>query len=100
MIQVTQLSTVAQIAFEIESVFTVTDRGVVVLARWLGPQSFASLSGATLGGVPIEPWTDIPRKLGLDGQPRLDLFAFVLRRPEDRPRLVPGERVLLEAPIE
>jgi len=91
---------VAQIAFEVESVFTVTGRGVVVLARWLGPQSFASLSGATLHGVSIEPWTDIPRQQGPDGQPRLDLFAFVLRRPEDRPRFVPGERILLEVPAE
>jgi hypothetical protein len=99
-IQVTQLLTVAQIAFEIESVFTVSGRGVVVLARWLGPQSFASLGDATLGGVPIEPRTDIPRKLGLDGQPRIDLFAFLLRRPEDRTRFVPGERVLLEAATE
>jgi hypothetical protein len=91
---------VGPIAFEIESVFTVTGRGLVVLARCLEPQSFVTLRYATLGGVPIEPWTDIPRKLEPDGQPRLDLFAFVLRRPEDRPRLVPGERVLLEAPIE
>ena len=87
----------ARIPFEVEAVFTVTGRGVVVTAKCLGPQSFTSLDGATLCGIPIEPWTQIPRALGADGRQRLDLFAFILSHPEDRERLAPGAHVFLEA---
>jgi hypothetical protein len=91
---------VPSIPFEIEHVFSLTGRGVVVLARWLGPESFTSLHGATLGGVSIEPWTEIPRAHHPDGRLRLDLFAFLLSRAEDRDRFAPGARVLLEASAE
>lgn len=39
--------------------------------------------GATLGGVPIEPYLDIPRKLAENGQVRLDVFVFQLSDPKD-----------------
>ena len=88
----------ARIPFEVEHVATITGRGVAVFARWLGPEQFESLRDATLGGCPIEPWTDVPRSIGPDGKQRLDLFGFVLRDPADRERLAPGQRVELVTP--
>ena len=85
----------ARIPFEVENIVTITGRGVFVVARWLGPDDFENLREATLGGCPIEPWTEVPRSLDSDGNIRLDLFAFMLRRGEDQTRFVKGQRVEL-----
>ena len=42
---------------------------------------------ATLGGVPIEPFCDIPRKLDKNGTIRLDVYAFLLSNPQDEAKI-------------
>jgi hypothetical protein len=82
-----------RIPFEVESTVTITGRGGFVLARRLGPITWATLQGATLGGCPIEPWTDIPRALDSAGRQRIDLFAFHLSNDADLSRFIPGLHV-------
>ncbi len=83
------------IPFVVERVVTIQDRGVVVLARSLAEQNFVLTDRATLDGVPIERWTDIPRTLKPDGGIRLDLFAFKLRAAEDKEQFQEGQQVEL-----
>lgn len=87
---------VAEIAFEVEHTLTVAGRGDFVFARALEGSDWTLGEGASLGGCPIEPWTDIPRSLAPDGRQRLDLSAFQLRRAGDRAQFTPGQRVPLQ----
>jgi len=87
-----------RISFDVEQIVIATGRGVLVVARWLGPEPVGELRNATLGGAPIEPWTDIPRSLDERGVPRADLFAFQLQNAGDHQRFAPGQRVDLITP--
>jgi hypothetical protein len=87
----------SEIAFEVEQAITVTGRGAVVLARPLQELLELSLSPeATLDGHPLRPMLDIPRVIGPEGGPRLDLFAFTLLRAEDLAYFTPGRKVILK----
>ena len=67
---------VAMLALTSRDLTEARRRMVSILAWALG-------EGASLGGHPIEPWTEIPRMLGPDGRQRLDVFGFQLQRAED-----------------
>ena len=85
------------VEFEIEEIFAVTGRGTFVAARLLTPElSFTVPAAATIGGVAIECWVDQPRKIGANGEPRLDSYVFKLKCADDRAALTSGQRVLLE----
>jgi hypothetical protein len=85
------------VPFEVEDVLPITGRGVVVLARALSTRDFHVGTNSTLAGCPISPALEQPRALTPDGRPRLDLFAFQLRNPDDAGRFARGETVWLHA---
>jgi hypothetical protein len=86
---------VDEVPFEVEHAGTVGGRPVV-LARLLGPAGDLTVNAeSTLEGRPLDPYLDVPRTLGPDGRPRLDLFAFRLRHERDLSHFAPGQRVLL-----
>ena len=84
--------------FEIESVFKLTNRNtVVVFARLLNSSEadWRVTDNSQLGDVEIEPFLEIPRALDKNGDCRLDLFAFKLKRSEDKDKLQTGQVVEL-----
>jgi hypothetical protein len=83
---------VERIPFEVVQTLQLRGR-VYVIVQALTADCSQSLNDATLGGCAIEPWTDIPRSLKIDGELRLDRFAFVLRHSEDEGRFAPGQLV-------
>jgi hypothetical protein len=85
------------ITFRIEQTFSVADRGIFVGARLLsGNTDFILTDSATLAGYRIEPWVDIPRKLGANGLQELDFFVFKLRDTADRDKIQAGQLAELE----
>ena len=64
-------------------------------AQLIGDNDFKLSEKSTLGNVAIENWLDIPGETDDDGNPRTDLFAFLLRENNDRNRLKPGDIVEL-----
>ena len=88
---------VPDVTFEVES--TVETAGhVYVLARLLDPGSSVDVPpGATLGGVALDEFMNMPIASGTPGQ-RGELFAFCLHALDDRPHFVEGERVVLHVP--
>jgi hypothetical protein len=83
--------------FRIDEPFSVAGRGTFVGARLVsGSVDFTLTAAATLSGCGIEPWLDMPRKGGSDGQQELDYFVFKLREPADRDKLRPGQLASLE----
>jgi hypothetical protein len=86
-----------QFTFRIEQTFSVAGRGTFVATRLVsGGVDFTLSAAAILAGCGIEPWLDMPRKVGSDGQQELDYFVFKLREPADRHKLRPGQLVSLE----
>jgi hypothetical protein len=83
------------VPFEVEEVLAITGRGMVVVARALRTSDFVLGDSSTLAECPIAPVLEQPRALTPKGNPRLDLFAFVLRNPDDASRFQPGETVFL-----
>ncbi len=74
--------------------------GKYVFARMLGDANFTLTQSSQLGGVPIEMFLSQPRVLKKDGSPGMEVFAFVLKNEDDRPKLSVGSEVLLdEEPI-
>jgi hypothetical protein len=71
--------------FEIEHIFTLQSRNkVCVFARLLDSNSDWKLTNESkLGDVQIENLFDIPRAHDKDGNIRLDLFAFLLKKSDD-----------------
>jgi hypothetical protein len=53
----------------------------LVLARQIDPGTFRQHSDLRLAGAQVLAF-DMPRALGADGTPRLDLFGFTLRPDE------------------
>jgi hypothetical protein len=80
--------------FEIEEMRMVRNRAYV-FARFLEPRSFSLCGQHYLHGYPIEPWIGQPRVLSEGGEPRSDLFSFVLRNVEDLSHLRSGQLVEL-----
>jgi hypothetical protein len=62
----------------------------------LEPGDFAVSASSRLGGVPIQPSLSHPRALKPDGNPDLDIFAFVLAKSQDAERFSLGQIVELE----
>jgi hypothetical protein len=79
--------------FEVVAAFEALGRGYVI-ARLLDPSaSFEVADDATLGGVAVERWLEMPRIFDEARRPRFDVFGFCLRRREDLARFNTGDRV-------
>ena len=83
------------ILFEVEQTAWIAQHLPIVLARILDPQEFVLGAAATLGGCRLAQFLEIPRSVRADGSPRINLFAFALRDPEELARFTPGEVVEL-----
>ena len=63
--------------FEIMKLFDHHNRGQFIFARHKGiDHSFEVTEGATFGGIPVYHYTEMPRMLDENQQPRLDVFVF------------------------
>ena len=63
--------------FEIMKVVDHHNRGQFIFARKVkAGQNFEIKEGSLLGGIPIYHYLEMPRMLGENGQPRLDIFVF------------------------
>lgn len=70
-----------------------------ILARSLtGKLNVEIKDGATLGGIPIDNYIDMPRLLDENNQQRLDVFVFKPWRPSSLVNLVKGQLVELILP--
>lgn len=90
------------VLFEIENVFKITNRGYYVFARQLATrQNFVVTDKSFLGGVELEKYLDMPRKLDDKGEQRNDLFAFQIKNGQDNSKLkqkaivelIPGDTI-------
>jgi len=79
--------------FKIDSIFKLKARNkTCVFAQLIGDDSDFKLSEKSmLGNAPIENWLDIPKVDDEDGNPRTDLFAFLLKENSDKDKLKIGE---------
>jgi len=59
------------------------ESGSHIFARQLAACDFSVSASSQLGGVPIQPSLSQPRALRPDGSPDLDIWAFVLREPQN-----------------
>jgi len=75
------------------------NRGHFIMARSIdGRLDFEIKEGATLGGIPVYHYVEMPRTLDENGKPRLDIFVF-RSWPEIRlVDLVKGQHVELVLP--
>ena len=80
--------------FEIGEVVEIKGQ-VYMFGRLLDEGNFVLSEGSSLGGVEIEQWTEQPRVLDERSQQRKDVFAFVLKKGEDRTKLHKGKTVVL-----
>jgi len=63
--------------FEIIKIIKHHNRGQFIFARLInGGSDFEVKEGSMLGGVPVNPYLDMPRILDENQQPRLDVFVF------------------------
>lgn len=84
------------VQFEIEDIFEIKGRGILVSARCLGQmENLWVTENSRLGNVPIRKWFEIPRKLDGDGTLRLDCIFFRLKDETDRHNLKKGQIVSL-----
>jgi hypothetical protein len=82
--------------FKIESIFKLKTRNkICIFAQLMGDNDFKLSEKAMLGNVEIENWLDIPGEPDEDGNPRTDLFAFLLKENNDKNKLKPGDIVEL-----
>ena len=85
------------VEFVIEETLDLKGRGAFVFARPVVDQiSFRVVPGSTLGGVPVKPYVDMPRRLVPDGSPDLGCFQFELTDAADLRRVITRALVLLE----
>jgi len=83
------------VKFRIEGVFTV-EGTAGVMARQIEPGDFSISPSSRLGGVRLQQFLDIPRKLKRpDGSLDLEIFAFTLADPADSSRLSKNDVVEL-----
>lgn len=81
-------------SFEVEEVSTVTNVGVLVVARKLDVLDFKLHDHSLLNGVPIS-GGDIPRKLNESGTPILSTWVFFLKNEKDQHKFRKGQLVEL-----
>jgi hypothetical protein len=82
--------------FKIESIFKLkASNKTCVFAQVIGSNDFKLTEKSTLGNIQIENWLDIPKANDEDGNPRTDLFAFLLKENNDKNKLRPGDIVEL-----
>ena len=82
--------------FEIISVSTIHNRDQYIFARLIdGGVDFKLKDGATLGGIPIHNYLDIPRVTDQKDEPRLDIFVFKPLKPIAPDSFVEGQIVEL-----
>ncbi|MDN3580503.1 hypothetical protein [Mucilaginibacter flavus] len=87
--------------FEVVNIYWLHNRGDFIFARLIRGQSdFELKEGALFGGIPVYHYTDIPRMLDENGNPRFDIFIF---KPLSLERLpfdffVAGQQVKLVLP--
>lgn len=86
----------SRMRFEIECILELQIG--MILAKQLDAGNFTLLEGATLGGIPITPTLDMPRKLDSEGRVRLDVFAFRPCSKHDVNRFAVGDIVELRIP--
>jgi hypothetical protein len=48
-----------------------------------------------LDNIPVEKFIDIPRAIDENGEQRPDIFAFILKKQEDKDKLTKGQLVIL-----
>ncbi len=73
---------IKNVKFEIEYIYK--GKHPHIIARILTPeQNFYIGKKAYLNQIEIEPYLTMPRALNEKGEPRLDLFVFVLISPSD-----------------
>lgn len=70
--------------------------GRFVMCRELEQNRFRLAPGSQLGGVEVTHVSQ-PSPIGPDGDPRVDLYLFRIKRPEDAKRFKVGETVMLQA---
>jgi hypothetical protein len=63
--------------------------------RQIESGAFTLTHDSTLGGIPIHKRVEQPRKVRADGSPDLEVFALVLRNPDDRAHFAEGSEVEL-----
>lgn len=81
--------------YYIEDIFEIKDRGVFVGGRVLDENaSFNLVDLEILGGVKIEKWVEVPRKLDGAGRQREDYLCFRLEESGEKGKL--RERVVVE----
>ena len=83
--------------FTIESLKEIRGH-VYVLAKQKSPGPFVVSEGATLGGVALAPWLEVPRAFQKYRKLRSDLFAFCLDEATSADSLQIDEEVVLECP--
>ena len=81
--------------FRVESVYDI-DAQPVLLARRLENGTISLSDTPRLGGFPIRRFVEQVQRLGPDGRPDPDIFAFVLDDRQDRDRFPIGEIVELQ----
>jgi hypothetical protein len=84
------------VKFKVEFILKL-DSGSYVFARQLGVGNFSVSASSRLGGVPIQPSLSQPRAAMPDGSPDLDIWAFVMREPQDAEKFSVGQTVELES---
>jgi len=85
------------VEFIIEETLDLDERGAFVFARPItGQDDFRVVRGSTLGGLPVKPYVDMPRRVLPDGTPDLNCFQFQLIDRNDLPQIEKGAKVLLE----
>jgi hypothetical protein len=72
------------------------ERAFVFARPILGQPDFRVPPGSTLGGLPVKPYVDLPRRLLPDGTPDIGCFQFELVEPGDLVVVTRGAPVLLE----
>ena len=71
------------------------DSSSYLLARQIEAGHFSVSVSSRIGGVPIQPSLSQPRALKPDGSPDSDVWAFVLREPQDAERFSVGQTIEL-----
>lgn len=78
--------------FEVESVTEILNHGVVVFARKLEKGDFPLADNIFLNECEVKS-CDIPRKIDVNGDPRLDLWGFILVNKKHPSKFEAGDKV-------
>ena len=84
----------SKVIFEVENVAMIAGRGPLILVRRIGNTDFNVKPGLELHGREII-GGDIPRALDDEGNPRLDIWGFLLKYEGDKNEFAIGDIVEL-----